>query len=300
MNRKKHNYTLLLAIMLTLGLALPMGIEGVFAKNTDQTEQITESAAKSVEIAENAEESSGQFFYEQLMDCSSLNDLEVLLYDEKNSAALDALNEEELNRLLVRVDEIFTAIAEPTEADTILKEKLLKKLSEYADVTSRTNDKSGETGSPAETKKKKAAAKAAVRDEYIYFDLAAGDVNIGKETYTGHVYVGGTPKPVTGRHLETNKYYVYQSTATNKDNTGYAKQEDFNGKINCRVPEYDRVKIKVDGEEKLWKDYITNNTDVKKVSQDWETAAVKDGRTALGGAGRLQSISDGKPYYFCQ
>ena len=123
---------------------------------------------------------------------------------------------------------------------------------------------------------------AAESDAYIYFDLAAGDVNIGKTTYTGYVFVNGTATPVTGAHSPDNKYYVYQSTETNKLETGYETQTDLDNQTKCRIPIYDRVKITVHGEEKLWTDYITNNTDVIEVSQNWETAAAASGRTATG------------------
>ena len=57
---------------------------------------------------------------------------------------------------------------------------------------------------------------------YIYFDLAAGNVTIGKSTYTGYVFVDGAATEVKGTHGDSNKYYVYQSTDVNKADTGYA------------------------------------------------------------------------------
>lgn len=131
------------------------------------------------------------------------------------------------------------------------------------------------------------AEKAEVRtadnsNEYIYFDLAAGNVNIGGKNYSGYVFVNGVVTPVTGTHSETNKYYVYQSNDTNKLSTGYATETDMKDPTKCRIPKYDRVQITVEGEKKLWTDYVTNNTDVKEVSNNWETAAKNSGRTALG------------------
>lgn len=114
-------------------------------------------------------------------------------------------------------------------------------------------------------------------NEYIYFDLAAGNVNIGKDTYRGFVYVGGNPIEVSGEHKETNQYYVYQSTSTNQQNTGYETKDDYKNHTNCRVPQYDRVKNN-DGE--LWTKFVTNNTDVKAVSNAWEESAGNSNRTA--------------------
>ena len=57
-------------------------------------------------------------------------------------------------------------------------------------------------------------------DNYVYFDLAAGNVTVNASTYTGYVFVNGQTeaKPISGTHKSGNKYYVYQScvTETNK------------------------------------------------------------------------------------
>lgn len=111
-------------------------------------------------------------------------------------------------------------------------------------------------------------------NDYIYFDLAAGNVEISSTSYSGAVYVKGEIKPVTGDHKADNKYYVYQSN-TDKDspgyyeNTGYDNTGDYNDTKNCHVPDYKRVSY--DG--KPWREYITNNTEVKTVSTNWEKAA---------------------------
>ncbi len=120
-------------------------------------------------------------------------------------------------------------------------------------------------------------------DAYIYFDLAAGNVHIGKTTYTGYVFVDGTETPITGTHEETNKYYIYQSnpsaaesSLTHPKNTGYKKKDDCDNHINCIVPTYDRVK----NGNTPWTEYITNNIDVYTVSENWETAAEDFGRAS--------------------
>jgi len=112
--------------------------------------------------------------------------------------------------------------------------------------------------------------------QYIYFDLAAGNVTIGPSGYTGYVYVSGgdTPTEIKGKHEDSNKYYVYQSTAQNRKETGYV-----NGvaKIanTCKIPTYNRVSHGIQS----WSNYITNNTDVKGVSKAWDDAAADVGRT---------------------
>ena len=62
MNRIKRTCALLLAIVLILGVAFQPGIGGVFAENTEQTEQITELAMQAGEetAAEPATEATTQ------------------------------------------------------------------------------------------------------------------------------------------------------------------------------------------------------------------------------------------------
>lgn len=214
MNQIKRTCALLLAIVLTLGVALQSGIGGVFAEHTQETEQLTETTIEPTMEPEDETETAGY--------------REAAGYAE----------------------------TEP----------------EKAEVMAENEEAVTEDG----------------KDTYIYFDLAAGNVNIGKDTYKGSIYVGGSIKPVEGEHKAENKYYVYQSNLTDESSVGYYKKTgyesdtDYKGKQNCRIPKYDRVKITVDGEEKWWTDYITNNTNVEAVSQSWENAAVNFGRKALG------------------
>jgi len=104
----------------------------------------------------------------------------------------------------------------------------------------------------------------------IYFDLAAGNVVISNAGYSGSIYVGGETKPVNGLHLETNIYYVYQSSELdsryNHNNTGYATISDYTENKNCRIPDYNPVMVG----DTLWSDWITNNTDVTRVIEVWD------------------------------
>ncbi|MCQ2478822.1 MAG: hypothetical protein MJ091_06420 [Clostridia bacterium] len=69
-------------------------------------------------------------------------------------------------------------------------------------------------------------------EDYIYFDINAGSVSISNGTYSGYVFVNGTAKAVTGTHSAENRYYIYQSTSSNKNSSGYATHADFDNKEN--------------------------------------------------------------------
>ncbi|MBR2628394.1 MAG: fimbrillin family protein [Alistipes sp.] len=129
--------------------------------------------------------------------------------------------------------------------------------------------------------------------ETIYFDLAADSILIGKKAtqgdvekyggnygiaegdtiYVGKIYVDDVATPVVGKHNKDNTYYVYQSSDTKTgckpSETGYETVEKFNSKIDCRVPQYEPVTYKVNGVERLWSDFITNNNDVNTIIKAW-------------------------------
>lgn len=130
--------------------------------------------------------------------------------------------------------------------------------------------------------------------QYVYFDLAAGNLNIQPATsanletyeayladvsegdiiYIGSIYVNGGSKRFAGKHNESNHYYVYQSseaktTCNTKKLTGYNTEDNFKKRINCRIPSYDPVEYN----DQLWSDYITNNTNVQEVIEAWDDAA---------------------------
>lgn len=101
---------------------------------------------------------------------------------------------------------------------------------------------------------------------YVYFDLYAGNVTIEPDSYSGYVYVNGEPKLVTGNgDTSIMKFYVYQSTAMNKSNTGWATEIGDAG--GCRIPSYNPVMVG----ERFWSDYITNNKVVEDVIEKWDT-----------------------------
>ena len=99
---------------------------------------------------------------------------------------------------------------------------------------------------------------------YIYFDLTAGNVTINNSTYTGYIFqtVSGTTSTltITGTHNVNNKYYVYQSSSLNKSTTGNVDGQMI-------IPDYEPLKV----DDVLWKDYITDNTDILDVIDKWNS-----------------------------
>ncbi len=112
-------------------------------------------------------------------------------------------------------------------------------------------------------------------DEYIYFDLALGNVTIGASSYSGKIYANGTTETVSGTRTGSEKFYIYQSTSANLATTGYATETDWTNKENCQVPTYTRVH----NGATPWTTYIKNNTKVKEVIDAWAGAAGNSERT---------------------
>ncbi len=118
--------------------------------------------------------------------------------------------------------------------------------------------------------------------ETIYFDLAAQNVIIDGENYSGAVFKKNAQDPnkfdlieVTGTHKDGNRYYVYQSSfpsgtgddplaLADFDNRGSIWSDD--GKV-CTPPVYEEVKGP-DG--RPWSEFITNNTNVESVIEAWD------------------------------
>ena len=120
--------------------------------------------------------------------------------------------------------------------------------------------------------------------EYIYFDLAAGKIQIGKTAtqadvnavtkpdfkvgdmiYDGYAYTDGTAKAVKGKHLSANKYYVYQTTEKNRNDGG--------------IPTYPTVMYN----GKTWAEYITNNPVVEDVIEAWDNKENTAGASVTAG-----------------
>lgn len=111
--------------------------------------------------------------------------------------------------------------------------------------------------------------------DYIYFDLAAGDVVITDDSYSGKIFSTTTTtndagesvtttdkEEVTGENTDGKKYYVYQSTEANKSTTGMVEGDLI-------LPVYPPVTYK--GE--LWTDFIEGQTGedgVTTVIEAWD------------------------------
>ena len=115
-------------------------------------------------------------------------------------------------------------------------------------------------------------------DGVIYFDLNAGNITINGNSYTGYRFDGtDTAKEVTGTLEAGQSYYVYQSNASNKTETGlFNTADDGEDPVyEMRLPRYDRVEN--------WASFITNNTDIDSnsgVIATWNTRAGAVGRSA--------------------
>lgn len=116
--------------------------------------------------------------------------------------------------------------------------------------------------------------------EFIYFDLAAGNVTIAGKNYEGYVFVNSEAKLVKGKIKEGQKYYVYQSCAAdiNKESPNYKRgfttytdngDNDKSAGGTFTKPVYNPVTLS-DGT--LWSDYITNNPSVEAVIEAWDDA----------------------------
>lgn len=133
----------------------------------------------------------------------------------------------------------------------------------------------------------------------IIFDLAAGSVEIGPTAknrglgvdYSGMVYVDGNAVSVTGTHVENNVYYVYQSSTSDSRYdamaTGYATMDDFNNKVNYRIPQYEPIRY----HNELWSEYITNNTNVEEVIMAWYEDDASQTADLVGRTGTKNNIT---------
>lgn len=136
---------------------------------------------------------------------------------------------------------------------------------------------------------------------YIYFDLNAGNILITPTSYSGYVFVDGVETELTKEwpadEIDENRYhyYVYQSTNANKATTGYATS--LSGA--CRLPSYDPVKVGA----KFWTDYITNNDVVEDVIEAWDTAEninsdIAGSNVPISSRGAVRKVGRSSTQYF--
>ena len=106
---------------------------------------------------------------------------------------------------------------------------------------------------------------------FVYLDLAAGDVTITASGYTGYYYENGssTSTKLTGTHDIKNVYHIYQSTEANRSTTGKIGGE-------WKLPQYPEVTYK----GKSWSEFITNNDNVEEVIEVWDNGVNVKGSAA--------------------
>ena len=205
-----------------------------------------------------------QSFSGQLLAADTLEEMYSLMLSamDEDISLLYQLTAEELAVLKSHADGLYLGIAEPTADDTenwdgiistltVLEEEQAGVDRDVAVYGSSTTPLSDENG-------------------YIYFDLSAGNVVINANSYTGSYYDGSTIITVTGTHNAGNKYYVYQS------NTDHKPTISENTLTN--LPNYNRVSSPLGSG--TWGDYITNNSNVEEVIENWTIYA--QGRTRTG------------------
>lgn len=111
--------------------------------------------------------------------------------------------------------------------------------------------------------------------QYVYLDLAAGDIIITGKHYVGYVFDGnGDPYKLDDYLEEYQEYYVYQSN-TQKYGGDKNQYKDSNYRINnsnesvVTLPSYPPVEYN----DQLWSEYIVNNTDTQAIIAAWDNAA---------------------------
>lgn len=119
--------------------------------------------------------------------------------------------------------------------------------------------------------------------EYIYLDLAAGEIKVTEKTYTGYVFVNKEPKLVKGTIGDNQKYYVYQSCTINESSPNYKigfteyDSENYVASGVFTKPSYDVVTYN----DMLWSDYITDNDNVERVIEAWDNSTGANSNTEI-------------------
>lgn len=191
-----------------------------------------------------------QSFSGQLLAADTLEEMYSLMLSamDEDISLLYQLTAEELAVLKSHADGLYLGIAEPTADDTENWDGIISTLTVLGEKLNGESE-------PV------AVYLTEPRSGYISFDLAAGDVTINANTYSGYVFSSGLPEKKTGTHTASNKYYIYQT----------------NGDKSSSIPSYERVGHPTES-GKDWGDYITNNSNVEEVIKNWKTEATKVGR----------------------
>ncbi len=122
-----------------------------------------------------------------------------------------------------------------------------------------------------------------------YFDLAAGNVILGSEKFSGAIYCKGEKENkeyILTDYTNGLDVYVYQSTSSNKGSTG-----DVDGNGTITLPVYKPVEYK----GRPWSEYITNNTSVEAVIEAWDNWEGAVGADAPDGVETESTVEKGYP-----
>ena len=207
-------------------------------------------------------------FAEQLLASDDLWGMYSKMLSAMNEdvGILYALTADELAVLKEHANLLYLSIPEPTYDDTMNWDDII------ATLTVLEEDLAGTPAAAAVYETGSASSKTTINgDEYICFDLAAGNVVITASTYKGYVFEDDTQREVSGSHSAENNYYVYQSNSANEATTGWV-----DGTL--VLPTYERVGAPDVPGKANWSEYITDNTDVEGIISNWTTEAEKVGR----------------------
>jgi len=164
-----------------------------------------------------------QSVYEQLLAAEHIEDLYDLLYENGYIYDLETMTEDELTALTAHAEAIY----DETNDDPELYEMVMDGIGTYTGAYE--ND----------------AEPLDILSGYICFDLSQENVTITQDTYSGKL----NGEVVTGTHLDTNKYYIFQGDGT----SSYTS-----------VPTYEGVTH--DGMS--WGNYITNHPSRSSAGDD--------------------------------
>ena len=206
------------------------------------------------------------------------------LYKQVEQALFEIENSDNAKSVGAKVEE------KETTEDTSIEETDTTKEDEETvteEATTDDNDKKEDTTDVQEPPLTKAPApmklgKEVNRNEYIYLDLNAGTIKFNGSTYSGYVFetIDGntTKKTVSGSHSSSNKYYIYQSSTTNKAETGLVSIE---GNEQMYIPTYDRIVGSGNvGSTGTAKTNIVNNKSVENVINSWRSSVAATDRTS--------------------
>ena len=128
--------------------------------------------------------------------------------------------------------------------------------------------------------------------EYIYMDLAAGEIKITGNNYTGYVFVNKKSELIKGTIGAKQKYYIYQSCTTDQASPNYKlgfTEYDSNNYSASGVftkPSYGVVTY----DNMLWSDYITDNDNVESVIEAWDNSTGANGNTGIDNTRAVRNV----------